>query len=1275
MNPQELVFIIKARNEARKNLKALEGNIKDLGRAAKTAQKGFGGADASIKKLRTQAKTAQQPLRGVQKALERINKQRVAGATKGVNNLSRAAKLAQGATSKLLGVITRFGAAFAAGFAGITLFQNAVTEVNKLEVSLAKIEGLVGVESDAIKGLSEAVRAVSVETGRSASELGEALFFITSAGLRGAEATEALRNAAKAATAGLGETKTIALALAASMNAYAREGLGASEATDILVKTVRLGNFETAAFAGALGQTLPILSAAGISLNDVGASVAVLTRVSGDAGTALNGLRSFVTALSKAGKDGQKVLDEYDLTFADLRDTLRKNGPLEAVRQLTDAVGDNEEALTDVLGRVEATTFVLSIMGQEAEVVDAIFEDMQDTLNTTQFAFEKVAATIQGRYDIAMARLIDITGQAVKQTIPALVGALEFLIDNIEDITRLIKILAVVTIGKLLVGAFVKMLALVGPQVIAFIQLAASVTSVSGAMSLLGAAMVGLPFVAIGAAIVALTFGLSKLGDNAKEAQAAIERMDRVGVELRDTLMRLREAGTDAGLALKEELADKFDATSKAIRDAKRELEAITDPGFLGKIGQSFRALGEFSFGFTSTETSDHKRAVALAERIDEYEHLQEAAIETSLRIAAEEKTAQQIIREAREAAELAAEKKREADAKEAASVKEIGKALDGLRKKFFPLIEAQRQYAEVSGFVNQAIARGPEFLAKYGLTVEMAREALAKFQEAQRKANDVVGNAAKKVQEQIDMIGLSTAAKAAATLSTQVLAQAEKKGIDVTEDQIDALEELAVARVKAASAAEFQRRVEDLQIEAAIAGVRRRQTSTGTVDDDGNFKVQAELIRRTEREQKRLTVAVKEYREALDKGFSEEDARARTELILRNMDAIEEAMKKAGENGAAGFKAAFQEIAQDGLTTFEFIRDLTKGVFEDMKGFIKDFVRTGEFDFAGFVSSINDRLLDMAVDSAFAQIAGMIFPDEASTPEEATRQAAEIYKQAVETTAKQVSDAQVSVADAVRQTQTNIDTLNNTMTQLGPAINNLAQATADAAAGVGGGGGLPGVPRRRPEIGGTTGGTTGGFDVGNDPGGLGPIAEASILTQESAQQFSQAADLFTTSLDGSFNTLISDMTGITGNFSGLFGTALDGIIGALSGGSGGSAGGGDFLGGILNIGLSFLEKGGVMTDKGPLPLKRYGTGGIADSPQVAMFGEGSQREAFVPLPDGRRIPVAIEGGGQSGPTRIVNVRNQMNITTTDADSFGRNQSQIERQLGRATRRTLARDD
>lgn len=96
-------------------------------------------------------------------------------------------------------------------------------------------------------------------------------------------------------------------------------------------------------------------------------------------------------------------------------------------------------------------------------------------------------------------------------------------------------------------------------------------------------------------------------------------------------------------------------------------------------------------------------------------------------------------------------------------------------------------------------------------------------------------------------------------------------------------------------------------------------------------------------------------------------------------------------------------------------------------------------------------------------------------------------------------------------------------------------------------------------------------------------------------------------------------------------GGGLGGLFGNLFGG-GSALGGSPYTGGInavngLDIGWSFAN-GGIMSASGALPLNKYAGGGIATSPQLAVFGEGSMNEAFVPLPDGRSIPVQMRGGG-----------------------------------------------
>jgi lambda family phage tail tape measure protein len=78
------------------------------------------------------------------------------------------------------------------------------------------------------------------------------------------------------------------------------------------------------------------------------------------------------------------------------------------------------------------------------------------------------------------------------------------------------------------------------------------------------------------------------------------------------------------------------------------------------------------------------------------------------------------------------------------------------------------------------------------------------------------------------------------------------------------------------------------------------------------------------------------------------------------------------------------------------------------------------------------------------------------------------------------------------------------------------------------------------------------------------------------------------------------------------------------------------------------FAEGGIMTARGPLPLRSYDGGGIADSPQLAMFGEGSMNEAYVPLPNGRSIPVNMNGGG-GGPSHTFN----FSIDARGADRAG----------------------
>ncbi|MCF5728935.1 tape measure protein [Aeromonas veronii] len=98
-----------------------------------------------------------------------------------------------------------------------------------------------------------------------------------------------------------------------------------------------------------------------------------------------------------------------------------------------------------------------------------------------------------------------------------------------------------------------------------------------------------------------------------------------------------------------------------------------------------------------------------------------------------------------------------------------------------------------------------------------------------------------------------------------------------------------------------------------------------------------------------------------------------------------------------------------------------------------------------------------------------------------------------------------------------------------------------------------------------------------------------------------------------------------------MFESTLGGFFGGGGGGKGGKGGG-----------IFSFANGGIMSELGSVPLRKYAKGGVATSPQLALFGEGSMNEAYVPLPDGRTIPVTMTGP-QAGaaPTVHFNLINQ----------------------------------
>jgi len=349
---------------------------------------------------------------------------------------TRMLKQMQTAAAATIGIGTAgvgLGAALAVGL-GVGI-KGAVD----FEKSMSRIEGLVGVAKSEVEGFEKPLLEIGKATAKGPNELAEALFFITSAGAKGQDALDILEASAKAASAGLGETKEVADAVTSAMNAYGKENLSAAKSTDILVASVREGKAAANEIAGAIGQVLPIASQLDVTFDQVGATIAALTRVGLNAAEASTALKATLNTISKPGNEAISTLKKLSVenlgvekTFDDVRNVLKEDGLIAALNLLQDATGNNTQELQKIFPNIRAGAGVFSLLGKNAKEVEEIFKRMTDTTGATDAAFEAFKNTTSFELGQALV-VLQISLQKIgKDLLPAVAKAFVWLATAVE---------------------------------------------------------------------------------------------------------------------------------------------------------------------------------------------------------------------------------------------------------------------------------------------------------------------------------------------------------------------------------------------------------------------------------------------------------------------------------------------------------------------------------------------------------------------------------------------------------------------------------------------------------------------------------------------------------------------------------------------------------------------------------------------------------------------------------------------------------------------------
>ncbi len=334
--------------------------------------------------------------------------------SRAINPVSKAATTTAksvGAMSTSLNTLS-----FRAQTTGRLLFRNigmplalvgavAVKSFVDFEKSLTKIQALVGISSGAVANFSDKIKEVAEISGRGPQELADAMFFVTSAGLRGSVAMEVLEASAKGAAIGLGDTSIVVDAATSAVNAYGSENLSGAQAVDVLTAAVREGKVEATRLTPAIGKAIPVASAMGIEFHEVAAAIAAMTRTGTDARTSAIQLRQIMQSILDPSRQTTRALTQMGVAEGELADIARKKGLLTVLVKLRELSKDNAEAFADVFPNVRALAGALDITGENLDENTQIFEALANATGDTDDAMQKTAESGAHILRVAMTKL------------------------------------------------------------------------------------------------------------------------------------------------------------------------------------------------------------------------------------------------------------------------------------------------------------------------------------------------------------------------------------------------------------------------------------------------------------------------------------------------------------------------------------------------------------------------------------------------------------------------------------------------------------------------------------------------------------------------------------------------------------------------------------------------------------------------------------------------------------------------------------------------------
>ena len=227
-----------------------------------------------------------------------------------MQNIGAGMKSVGSGISNVSGKIATAGTKITAMAAPVALaFKKGVDGALELDTAIRQVTTLADQDVLPVGKIEQEVRRISDATGIAQKEISESMYEALSSGIDSASVVGFVEQGVQLTKAGFTDMPTVIDATTTALNAYGLQGAEAtSHIQDVMVKTQDLGKITVDELGKNIGRVVPFASAAGVSIDQLGAGYSVLTAKGQNAAIATTNLSALISELNTTGSTADKAL-------------------------------------------------------------------------------------------------------------------------------------------------------------------------------------------------------------------------------------------------------------------------------------------------------------------------------------------------------------------------------------------------------------------------------------------------------------------------------------------------------------------------------------------------------------------------------------------------------------------------------------------------------------------------------------------------------------------------------------------------------------------------------------------------------------------------------------------------------------------------------------------------------------------------------------------------------------------------------------------------------